>query len=53
MICFSIALNSQRKKAGVIWMLHSQVDEITRRANLAFGFKPGLLNYRFNLYFKG
>lgn len=53
MICLPIALNSQRKKAGVMWMLYGQVDEITGHANLAFGLEPGLLKYRFNLYFKG
>src|ERR1022692_3998444 len=52
MICFSIALDSKRKTAGVLRGLHSQVNEVASHANLTFGLKPSPLKNRLNLNFK-
>src|ERR1039458_4172902 len=52
MICFSIAFNSQRKTAGVLRSLHSQVNEVASHANLTFRLKPCPLKNSLNLNFK-
>ena len=52
MICLSIALDAQRIKAGVVWMFHAQINEVSSRANLPFGLKTSPLKNSLNLNFK-
>jgi len=49
MIRFSIALDSQRKKAGAMRMFHAQINEVTSHANLTFDFKTGPTKNGFDL----
>ena len=49
MIHLSIALNSQGKKAGVMRMLHGQINEVPSHANLTFSLKSSPLKNSLDL----
>ena len=49
MIRLAVTLNAERKKTGVVRMLHTQINEIASNADLSFGLKPCSLKNSLNL----